>query len=174
LRIYPTIAGVYAARDFGARAIPLSRDVIPWGANYVIRKSEQTSRPYDPNLGYRPGRLIGWEETEVIQALLADGVQGWWVPEAAVRHHVPRSRQTTKYLRLHFYNRGRYYGSRWNEVDRRLIFGRPRWLWKRAVGSEIQYRLHRAFSTPEVWVQHLIASSENWGLLNGYSPKESV
>ena len=40
--------------------------------------------------------------------------------------------------------------------------------------AELQYRLHRAFSKPEVWVQHLIASSENWGLLNGYTPKASA
>ena len=174
LRIYPTIAGVYAARDFGSEPIPLSPQVIPWGANYVIRVREQSSRHYDPELGYRPGRLIGWEETELIQALLADGAEGWWVPEAALRHHVPRARQTTKYLRSHFYHRGMYYGGRWNEVDRRLVFGRPRWLWKRVVTAELKYRLHRAISKPEVWVDHLIASSESWGLLKGYTPKASA
>jgi glycosyltransferase involved in cell wall biosynthesis len=174
VRIYPAIASVYAARDFGSEQMPLSLwDVIPWGANYVIRKREQASRPYDPGLGYRPGWLTGpsCEETEVITALLADGAQGWWVPGAAVRHRIPRSRQTTKFLRTHFYNRGRYIGARWNEVDRRLFFGRPPWLWKRAITAELQYRLHRPFSKPEVWVQHLIASSENWGLLNCYTPK---
>jgi glycosyltransferase involved in cell wall biosynthesis len=174
LEIYPTIAGVYAARDFGPEPIPLSRDVIPWGANYVIRADAQRKHLYDPDLGYRPGRLVGWEEAEVIQALLAEGAQGWWVPGAALSHHVPKQRQTTKYLRAHFYNRGIYYGSRWNEVDKRLVFGRPRWLWKRVVESELKYRLHKVWSKPEVWVHHLITSSESWGLLNGYLPKSQV
>ncbi len=173
-QIYPSIAGVYAARDFGSEPIPLSPHVIPWGANYCVRAREQSSHPYDPDLGYRPGRLIGWEETEVLQALLAAGAQGWWVPRAALRHHVPKARQTTKYLRTHFYNRGVYYGSRWNEIDKRLVFGRPRWLWKRVVEAELKYRLHRVLSRPEVWVEHLITSSESWGLLNGYTPKVRV
>ena len=171
-RIYPTVAGVYTARDFGNEPIPLSAPyVIPWGANYVIRAREQSTRPYDPELGYRPGRLVGWEETEVILGLLNDGAAGRWVPGAALRHHVPRARQTTKYLRTHFYNRGVYHGERWDEIDRRLIFGRPRWLWRRAVVSELKYRLRRMLSEPEVWVEDLITSSESWGLLSGYSPK---
>ena len=174
LEIYPTIAGVYAARDFGATPMPLSRDVIPWGANYVIRTREQRAHRYDPDLGYRPGRLIGWEETEVIQALLRDGVRGWWVPGAALRHHVPKQRQTTRYLRTHFYNRGMYFGSRWDQNDRRLVFGRPRWLWRRVIEAEVRYRVHRIWSKPDVWVEHLITSSENWGLLTGYTPKAHV
>ena len=171
-QIYPTVAGVFTARDLGAEAIELSPHSIPWGANYVIRRREQVTRPYDPELGYRPGRMVGWEETEVIQALLADGVKGRWVPGAALRHHVPRSRQTTKYLRSHFYNRGVYYGMRSDEADRHLVFGRPRWLWKQAVLSEMKYRVHKALSAPEVWVEHLITSSESWGLLEGYGSEE--
>jgi glycosyltransferase involved in cell wall biosynthesis len=173
-RIYPKIAGVYAARDFGAEPIRFTPHVIPWGANYVIRAREQAAHPYDPDLGYRPGRLVGWEESEVIQALLAGGAEGRWVPDASLRHHVPKARQTTKYLRQHFYNRGIYYGGRWDQIDRRLVFGRPRWLWKRVVEAEVKYRLHRAVSAPEVWVDHLIASSESWGLLNGYTPRARV
>jgi glycosyltransferase involved in cell wall biosynthesis len=174
LRIYPTIAGVYAARDLGADPLPFSAPhLIPWGANYAIRRREQESCLYDPDLGYRPGRLIGWEESEVILALLGRGAAGWWVPDAALQHHVPPARQTTKYLRTHFYNRGRYFGSRWDEVDRHLVFGRPRWLWRQAVTAEVRYRLHRVVSAPEVWVEHLITSSESWGLLNGYAPRRA-
>src|SRR5262249_36783794 len=65
MAIYPTIAGVYAAREFGPEPMALSRDRIPWGANYVIRADAQAKHLYDPDLGYRPGRLVGWEETEV-------------------------------------------------------------------------------------------------------------
>ena len=107
-QIYPLIAGVYAARDFEPNPIQFSAPYnIPWGANYVTRAREQAKHPYDPDLGYRPGRQISWEETEVIVAMLAEGIKGWWVPRAAVRHHIPQTRQTTKYLRTHFYNRGR-------------------------------------------------------------------
>jgi hypothetical protein len=42
------------------------------------------------------------------------------------------------------------------------------------VEAEVKYRLHRVLSRPEVWVEHLITSSESWGLLNGYAPKAGV
>jgi glucosyl-dolichyl phosphate glucuronosyltransferase len=171
-QIYPVIAGVYAARDFGDEPVAFSSPYdIPWGANYVTRSREQSRYPYDPDLGYRPGKLISWEETEVILAMLADGIKGWWVPRAAVQHHVPRTRQTTKYLRVHFYNRGRYFALRRNQPYRRLLFGRPPWLWKQAAAAELKYRLHRVLSPPDVWVQHLITSSENWGILRDYRPR---
>jgi glycosyltransferase involved in cell wall biosynthesis len=174
-RIYPRISGVYAARDFGAEPISFTPPyVIPWGANYVIRAREQSAHPYDPNLGYRPDRGVAWEETEVILALLEGGAEGRWVPDARLKHHVPKTRQTTKYLRQRFYNNGIYFGGRWDQIDRRLIFGRPRWLWKRVVEAELKYRLHRAISAPEVWVEHLITSSETWGLFNGYTPRAQV
>jgi glycosyltransferase involved in cell wall biosynthesis len=170
-RVYPKIAGVFAARDFGTEPIPFSPQVIPWGANWAIRSREQRAHLYDPDLGYRPGRMVGWEETEVIQALLAGGAEGRWVPDARLKHRVPKTRQTTKYLRQHFYYRGIYRGGRWDQVEPRLVFGRPRWLWRHVVEAELKYRLHRAISAPEVWVDHLVAASESWGLLNGYAPR---
>jgi hypothetical protein len=172
-RIYPTVAGVYAARELGAEPIAFAAPLlIPWGANYATRTREQRLYKFDPELGYRPGCLIPWEETEVILAMLRDGLEGEWVPRARVRHHIPKSRQTTRYLRTHFHNRGRYKGRRVGVPYGRLVFGRPPWLVKRAVGAEVRYRLHRLLSKPEVWVEHLITSSESWGILRDFRPME--
>lgn len=174
-QIYPVIAGVYAARDFGQEPVEFRAPYdIPWGANYVTRAREQARHPYDPDLGYRPGRLISWEETEVILAMLAEGIRGWWVPRASVRHHIPRTRQTTKYLRNHFYNRGRYFALRRHQPYRRLFFGRPPWLLKRAAAAELKYRVHRVLSAPDVWVEHLITSSESWGTLRDFTPRGAL
>jgi glycosyltransferase involved in cell wall biosynthesis len=174
-QIYPVIAGVYAARDFGTEPVQFSPPYdIPWGANYVTRAREQARHRYDPDLGYRPARQIAGEEAEVIVAMLAEGVKGWWVPRAAVRHHIPKTRQTTKYLRNHFYNRGRYFALRRDQPYRRLLFGRPPWLWKQAASAELKYRLHRVWSPPDVWVNHLITSSESWGILRDYTPRLRV
>ena len=174
-QIYPVIAGVYAARDLGQKPVRFSAPYdIPWGANYVTRATEQAKHRYDPDLGYRPGRLISWEETEVILAMLAEGITGWWVPRGGVRHHIPRTRQTTKYLRTHYYNRGRYFAMRRDQPYRRLIFGRPPWLFKQAAAAELKYRLHRMLSAPDVWVEHLITSSESWGILRDYTPRVRV
>ena len=172
-KVYPAIAGMYAVREFGADPIPFEAPyVIPWGANYVTRASEQRRYRYDPDLGHRPGLLMAFEETEVILAMLRDGVQGRWVPRARVLHHIPKSRQTIRYLRTRFHDRGRYTALRGDVPYSRLVFGRPPWLVKRAVGAELKYRLHRVISKPEVWVEHLIAASENWGILQDFTPKE--
>jgi glycosyltransferase involved in cell wall biosynthesis len=172
-QIYPTVTGAYAARELGSEPIPfVAPSLIPWGANYATRAREQRMYRYDPELGYRPDSLMAWEETEVIVAMLRDGLQGEWVPRARVRHHIPTSRQTTAYLRTYFYNQGRYVGRKGDVPYRRLVFGRPPWLVKQAVKAELQYRLHRLLSKPEVWVQHLIASSEKWGTLREFKPRQ--
>ncbi len=171
-RIYSTVAGVYAARELGAEPVAFAAPyLIPWGANYVIRASEQRKYRYNPELGYRPGSLMANEETEVILAMLRDGLSGQWVPNARVRHRIPSSRQTTKYLRTHFYYQGRYAGRTGDAPYRRLVLGRPPWLVKRAIAAELKYRVHRVLSQPEVWVEHLITSSESWGILRDYRPQ---
>ena len=173
-QIYPVIAGVYAARDFGQKPVQFSPPYdIPWGANYVTRAREQARHRYDPELGYRPGRLISWEETEVILAMLAEGVKGWWVPRAAVRHHIPkpaRRRNTCAPTFSIAVDTSRFAAIN-PTVDCCLAAA---WLWKQAVAAELKYRLHRVMSAPDVWVEHLITSSESWGILRDYTPRLRV
>lgn len=89
-----------AHRDFGPAELPLdlARDRIPYGANFAMRTAEQRRYPYDPELGVAPGRRRGGEETAVIKAMLRDGLEGWWVPGAAVQHVIPAARQTRDYV----------------------------------------------------------------------------
>ncbi len=89
-----------AERDFGPaeRPLALADDCIPYGANFAVRAREQRLYPYDPELGVAPGRRRGGEETAVVKAMLRDGLAGWWVPEAAVLHDIPPSRQTRDYV----------------------------------------------------------------------------
>jgi glycosyltransferase involved in cell wall biosynthesis len=89
-----------AKRDFGEEPCPLDlpKGIIPFGANFAIRTGEQRKVLYEPGLGVSPNhRRIG-EEAEVIFRVMASGAQGWWTPEAKVRHMISTQRQTWDYI----------------------------------------------------------------------------
>jgi glycosyltransferase involved in cell wall biosynthesis len=94
------LGDLLAARDFGDKPLPLAKygDPTPYGANYAIKTKEQRQHLYDPSLGVAPNRRWGGEETAVISAMLRDGAEGWWVPDAIVHHQIPTSRQTIEYI----------------------------------------------------------------------------
>ncbi len=168
-RILPRVRYAYAAQDHGQEPIPLAPRVLPVGANYAVRMKEQRQRLYDPELGLRPGGTIRGEESAALEAILADGFQGWWVPAARVLHGIPEERQTIRYLRSYYFGVGEYQGRMMSPDGERLLFSKPRWLWRHAVEAEVKYRLRRLWSQPEVWVEDLMTSSHDWGRLRGFA-----
>ena len=59
---------------------------------------------YDERLGYKGGKLIPREESELEGRLIAAGWQCWWLPGAAIQHHVAADRLTVrKMLSSHYY-----------------------------------------------------------------------
>ena len=91
---------VLAKRDFGPDAQPLDLPSghVPWGANYAIRRAEQSQVLYEPELGVSPRQRRVGEEAEVIYQLIKSGNGGWWVPDAQVRHIVLPHRQTLRFV----------------------------------------------------------------------------
>lgn len=173
-RVFSQVASAYATRDLGAESIPLTHEKIPYGANYAVRTADQVRYTYDPCLGVRPDSNMGGEETTVVRAMLTDGLKGWWVPGARVRHFIPRTRQTTRYLRRYFYGYGQYCGRHVIGSGGVLLFGRPRWMWRQAIESELKYHLRRFVSRPELWIEHLVAASEAWGQMSGYASRKDA
>ncbi len=173
-RTLAQISSAYAIRDLGKVPVPLSRDRVPTGANYAVRSKTQVSFPYDPSLGRCAKSLLSGEEMAVLEAMFDAGERGWWVPGASVRHYITQERQTTRYLRGYFSGIGEYYGRQMSPNGERLLFGRPRWLWRQAVRAELKYRLSRALRQPEVWIEDLVAASAFWGRLRGYARTQRV
>jgi glucosyl-dolichyl phosphate glucuronosyltransferase len=89
-----------AKRDYGDKPIPLGfeRGVVPWGANFAVRTTEQRRVPYEPALGVSPLQRRVGEEAEVIFRILKAGSVGWWTPKARVWHIIPVKRQTLRYV----------------------------------------------------------------------------
>jgi len=156
----------YAVRDLGDAPFRFSSSVgpYPFGANFAVRAAEQRRVRFDTNMGMAPGRNRIGDETFVISRILATGAIGYWVPDARVEHCIGRERQTTSYI-------ARYFAAHENtnafiskpSYTGPLLFGVPRWMWRRIAESWIRYHVHRLISPPPVWMTHL----RNYGCLKG-------
>ncbi len=96
--------GIVARRDFGDTPVPLdfSRDIVPWGANFAIRATEQRQHVYDPELGVSPVHRRSGEESQLMFEVMIGGATGWWVPGSTVFHIFPPRRQSRRYFYEHF------------------------------------------------------------------------
>ena len=168
-RSWRQVGGAYALRELGEQPIRFSEQLLPYGANLALRASEQAKYCYDTRLGPRPNSAIRGEEVALLQRMLADEHEGWWVPAAKVRHYIPESRQTMKYLRGYFFGLGERDWLQNGEGTGPKLFGKPRWLWRRAIECEIKYRVRRCLCRPEVWIEDMKAASHAWGLLRAYA-----
>ena len=163
------VGNAYAALDLGGKMIPLGGDALPFGANWAIRLTDQRRHPYDPRLGPRGEFQFYGEEWAVMQALLATGASGRWVPAARVQHVIPQARQTIRYLRRYYMGNGRSLALVRRDRDEAMLFGRPRWLWREAIAQELAYQLRRVYARPDQWSEHLRRASVAWGMLHLFS-----
>jgi len=161
----PRIDNAYAARDLGAAPVALTRDTLPFGANFAVRSDVQRLHPFDPALGRRGAALSAGEEWAVLEAMLAGGESGQWVPGARVEHVISAERQSVRYLRRYYVENGMSLALTRRAPGERVLFGRPRWAWREAVLQELAYRVRRAYAPADVWSVHLRRASLAWGLL---------
>lgn len=159
------VGQVFAVRELGGEALPFDDARFPFGANFAVRTAVQRQFPYDPSLGRLGQSMVSGDETTVLRAMLAAGHKGWWVPEAKVVHFIPRSRQTLAYVRRFFEAQGEVQSRSFNLPVGPRVWGRPRWLVRRAVAAEARYRWSRVTSPPEVWLDHLAEAAISWGQL---------
>jgi len=149
------IGSAYAGRNFGTEPVSLADDVVPFGANKAVRRNVRTRYTYDTSQGPRSGSPLRGEETTMVRQMLRDGLEGWWIPDARVRHFLPKSRQRISFLRNFFFGQGLQYGLELPAEGYSEVFGRPRFLGRQALGSELRYRIGRPFRRPEMWIQDL-------------------
>jgi len=128
---WAALSNAYAVRDLGDRPMPLdiASGAVPFGANYAVRTDVQRKYPYDPKLGKTGSVTLLGEESVVIDAILKNDGPGYWLPDAQVRHWLPKERMQEAYIRDYFFGAGRTHA----RVDGEPGFGRlmPRWRYRR-------------------------------------------
>lgn len=167
LSLWPRVSNAYAIRDLGPDPIPLTEEALPFGANYAVKIPAHRHYLYDPALGRNGSGMVGYEETNLIRAMLHDGFRGEWVPDARVSHFIPRERQDVGYLKRYFRGQGVYMAGQYETSRFLTLFGCPRWLVRKACQDRLKYEFRRIFCKPHVWIEDLITSSLSWGMLQG-------
>jgi len=162
----------YATLDLGDAPISLKGQVGPLGANMAVRLRDQRQHRYDPGLGPRPGSGLRGEETAMVKRLFEAGAVGYWVPEAQVRHFIPRARQTTRFLREWYQGWGEYLVRTRTVAPSRTLLGRPPWLWRDMVEGAFRYRFRRLFSPPSRWVEALKREATAQGMFRACGSKD--
>jgi glycosyltransferase involved in cell wall biosynthesis len=146
---------VFAGCDLGDSVIPLSADRLPWGPNFAIRMVEQRANRYDTRLGHAPGRSRRGEEVDLMERIMRSGATGYWVPSAKVEHYSQPEHQTIDYVMRYFSTAGETVAFREDPAASPLLFGVPRWLWRRLIEGWLLYKICRHVSPAPIWVGHL-------------------
>jgi glycosyltransferase involved in cell wall biosynthesis len=162
-RTFHQIEYPFAALDLGPEPRRFGGHDVPFGANMAMRSTEQKRHLYDPALGPRPASGLRGEEITLIKGMLVNGAEGWWVPDAQVRHFIPPHRQNLSYIREWYRGWGEYLAQVPSEHRQRRLFGRPLWLWREVVETELRYRYRKVVGEPEEWMEDLKAASTAWG-----------
>jgi hypothetical protein len=160
----PRLFGVLAVRQFGDEPLVFESGDLPYGANFAARTELLRKHPFDPRIGRHGEGLLSGEESMVLEAILAEGHPGWWVPTARVQHMIPAARLTTRYVRAAAYGLG--------QTDEILGLSPLRTASRtrirlEALESEVRWRILGWTRPPERWVKHLMRSSYLWGRLAG-------
>lgn len=153
------VADAFAVRDLGNEPIALSvaGNLLPYGANFAIKMSEQVRYLYDPKLGLSAGKILLGEETQVISSILFEGFEGRWVPDARVKHWLPISRQTLSYLKRYYIGRGKSIILSGECLYSARIFGFSRWRLREILLSYVVFVYKRAFSPARIWLKHFVS-----------------
>lgn len=172
-RHWPKVASAFAVRDFGDEAIELTRNRLPFGANFAIRRRALDEHRFDGELGRKADSLAGGEETAMMNAILSSGGRGLWLPEAAVGHVIGRDRQSWGYLRRFFVSIGRDARNRAaNRVrgrDTQAVAsaasssGLTLWALRLALIHELAFWTSRLLRRSGSSIEHLREAGFHWG-----------
>lgn len=136
------IEGAFALRTALAKGEPIQLSFLPFGANMAFRLRALREVPFDGTLGRIGNDMLGGDETTVIAALMKRSGSGVWVPDAKVRHFIPKQRMNLDYLRKFFRGYGRTMVLLQPRDGSPRICGIPRWQLKSYLGLVLKTLIH--------------------------------
>lgn len=167
------IQGMMAARCFGADPVALFEGgLLPYGANFAVRTAEQKQHRYDPDLGVSPQHRRSGEETQLILSIIAAGGSGWSVPASHVRHIIPASRQTRRYIWSYYRSQGETWAllsERRAEPNvagrpsRRRLFGVPVGVGRAAALAWCRSAIYWGLGREAAWLRNRCRAAYYWG-----------
>jgi glycosyltransferase involved in cell wall biosynthesis len=171
-QVLPEVASAYGRHECRGRGERLSQDFFPFGANMAFPLRVLRKWSFDPKLGPKGKSRINGSETELILKLFANGHEGRWVEGARVEHCIQPRQMTTDFIRWYFTGQGASMPID-SPPGTRMLWGRPRWLWREAIASELRFRIGKARGRPNEWIRDLKRASVARGRLTRRGSKFS-
>ena len=168
------VKGIYGALDLNRAQGPAPESFHPYGGNMALKRSAHLRQSFDTRIGPQAGTVIPGEEWVLVRALRRTGSQVVWLPEARVRHFIPRARQTQAYLRGYYHSHGKLLAQMGTTRGLGTWFGRPLWLWRQWVECGFRAQVGRYTSPPELWLKDFGYSAIAWGWLRNYEREPSL
>lgn len=104
--LLPENRTLYTILDYSDKIVEMQKPSIPFGANVAFRKSVfQSLKPFREDLGRVGSNLLSSEEAELIDRIRSRFTV-YYTPHAWVRHKIPRSRVSRKWLLRRIYWQG--------------------------------------------------------------------
>ena len=104
--LLPENRTLYTILDYSDEIVEMQKPAIPFGANVAFRKSVfQSLKPFREDLGRVGSNLLSSEEAELIDRIRSRYTV-YYTPHAWVRHKIPRSRVSRKWLLRRIYWQG--------------------------------------------------------------------
>ncbi|MGO4542041.1 glycosyltransferase [Paenibacillus sp. 2TAB19] len=104
--LLPENRTLYTILDYSQEIVEMQKPAIPFGANVAFRKSVFHSlKPFREDLGRVGSNLLSSEEAELIDRIRSKYTV-YYTPHAWVRHKIPRSRVSRKWLLRRIYWQG--------------------------------------------------------------------
>ncbi len=162
---WPRLAIAYAVRHCDDGLAKIDRDTPPFGANFAIRTDVQRQYLYNTALGRVGAGQRRGEETELVERMLDDGVEGLWIPDALVQHFIPTSRLGEPYIRGFYYGIGQTDAVLEQDPENAAARTRrgPTHAFAKAVFAELRFQCTRRVCKPNQWVKDLTKCSYYWG-----------
>jgi len=158
------LEGILVARDLGPMERPFLQNEWPYGASMAFRLRSVRGYSFDPNLGLTGDNAIRGDETEYCKTLQRSGIQGVWVPSAAVQHFVVARRMTLKYVWAYHEGFGRAQARIGSPQTQKMLFGAPRWLYRQYVQACVAFAFQRVVGNKD-WLRSYIEAAEALGAI---------
>jgi glycosyltransferase involved in cell wall biosynthesis len=161
-----SISATYAIIQFGPDTRPFGMGEGPFGANMAFRTQVLRRYPFDPFLGRVGAHLMSGDESDVIERMIRDGHSGVWVGSARVRHFIPATRLTTRYVwEFHRTSGQRAFRQLKPLTGYRMLFGAPRWAHRGYWVASIQQFIYSLCKGPR-WLRAFLRSAYCRGIID--------
>jgi len=124
LRLFRNMLGI---RDLGPEEREFRGEETPFGGNMAFRSWVLDRWRFDPNFGRSGNGRIMADETALFLQLAHNRKTGVWVPRAELKHYLPSSCFSRRYIWDYFLGQGRTQVRLHGTKNAKLLWGAPRY-----------------------------------------------